>query len=746
MTGRDHTRHQPKTSARRGIWAAAAIAAALAAPGSAAAALPDGRVYEQVSPVLKYGNDAGAPSGAWKYATATADGNGLFYGSRGPMGDANQGMQEYTVGRRGPDGWTSRSALPKSVAPRPFLVAHEPQSVVPSNDLTKLLFDAGGTFVPDNPDTGNESSSGALNLVQPDGSVVWLTRPQIPNPDPAPGAIARNFLQPVGGSPDLSTVYFWSSPTLLPEDAARASSRLTAWGLYEYSEGTLKAAGTLPDGTQDPGGAAPASTGGYYRESNNFTTPEEVGNQVSADGSTLLFVSPDPGIDPSSAPPTQLYIRRAGHSTLVSHAADKTPAPHGALAVQTLNGGIRDFTAHQFAFGSSDGMKLVFQSVDALAAGAPDDASPKSYRYDVATDTVTYLPDVSGAVPGAASTVVASSDDGSRFMFGFPISVWDNGTIKTIAPGSANQLAPARATASGSVFVFSTDASIGGNNSGGFVQVYRYDVAQDKTTCLSCPPNGVVPSGDATLANQTNPGGSAHTGELIASRGMSAGGGRVFFQSPDALVSRDGNGQQDVYEWTPSGVSLISSGRSQNPSFVLDISASGDDVFFATAEGLRAADTDGGYDVYDARVGGGFPMLDVAECAGDACQGAVGGSLSLPAPGSARFSGAGNQQPPASEPEPSVKLKLGSRKVAKSTLTVTVTIARPGRVTVSGNGLRSASRAYARAGTYKLSVSLSTAAKRTLKSRHRLKLSARVGFAPQSGAASSVTFVLNAKA
>jgi hypothetical protein len=682
---------------------------------------------------------------------ATADGNGLFYGSRGAQGDAIRGLQEYSVGRRGPDGWASRSAIPNTSLARPFLVGHDPLSVVPSSDLTKLLFDAGGTYVPDNPDTGNNSTSGALYLARNDGSAVdWLTRPLITNPIPAPGAIARNLLAPVGASPDLSTLYFWSAPSLLPSDAARAAG----WGLYEYSDGTLKAAGTLPDGSQDPGGAAPASTGGYYRDTNNFITPEEVGNQVSRDGSTLFFVSPDPGPDPAVSPPTQLYVRRDGHSTLVSHAADGTAAPHGAAPVLTRNGpGVGVFNAHQFAFGSPDGRKAIFQSVDALASGAPNDSSLKSYRYDVATNTVSYL-------PGVAGTVVASSDDGSRFLFGpDSISLWDNGTIRAIAPGFAGQLSPARATASGSVFVFSTNVTIGGANTGGFVQVYRYDVGQDKTTCLSCPPSGIVPSADATLANETNVGdggGTSNTGELIAARAMSADGGRVFFQSPDPLVPKDTNRGVDylgyprgldVYEWTPSGVSLISSGRSSNPSLLLDIGANGDDVFFTTTEGLVPGDNDGSYDVYDARVHGGFAKVDVAApCIADACQGDVSGPPSLPVSGSSRLSGAGNQETPPAGRDPSAKLKLGSRTVGKSALEVTVTTARPGRVSVSGSGLRSASKSYAKPGTYKLTVALSAAARRTLKHTHRLKLSVRVGFTPQSGAASSVKFVLNAKA
>src|SRR5205823_14171721 len=80
------------------------------------------------------------------------------------------------------------------------------------------------------------------------------------------------------------------------------------------------------------------------------------------------------------------------------------------------------------------------------------------------------------------------------------------------------------------------------------------------------------------------------------------------------------NEVEDVYEWEQVGtgscqseereggcVYLLSSGTSPDPSFYLDNDESGENVFFTTRAGLVEGDTDGSYDVYDARVGGGFP-------------------------------------------------------------------------------------------------------------------------------------------
>ncbi|HST56061.1 MAG TPA: hypothetical protein VLJ42_09235 [Solirubrobacteraceae bacterium] len=734
--------------------AAALLATTLAIPVLARAdVLPDGRVYEQVSPVEKNGSDAGSLGvGAPVYSHATADGSGLLYGTRGPMGTVHRGIQAYAVGRRGSDGWSSESALPAGTLDRIFALTYSPYNLVPSDDLTKIMFTAFGSYGGENP--VSNTSAGLYMGNADDGTVDWLSQPRIANPVPAPGNIIKvsNF-EPVGGSPDLSTVYFWAGPTLLPADAARApfwdpndADSTVPWGLYQYSGGVLTSAGTLPDGTEPAGGAAPASSGRTERFVSNFTTPETTGHQVSRDGSTLLFVSPDPQANPLTGPhPIQLYVRRGGRSTLISHSPDGAAAPSGVVPVVAVNQSQRDLRAHEYAYGSADGKTAIFQSPDVLASGAPNDSAVKAYRYDVDTDTVSYLPGVAGA------TIVAASDDDQRFLFTDSetrIAVWDQGNIKTVASSPTPTriyLSPARSTATGSVFVFTTEVAIPGFNGGGFVQVYRYDTAQQQLTCVSCPPAGIAPSGSATLSNEDTVGNAVlPSGELVGSRGMSEDGDRVFFDTPDALVPDDANAKRDVYEWTPSGVSLISSGRSQDPSILLDNSANGNDVFFATTEGLDPDDRDLSYDVYDARVGGGFTRAErAAPCAGDACRGALSGPLLSPLPGtSGAFDGDREQVALVS----SVKLKLGVRKVLNGSLRIVVAVPLAARVSVSGSGLRGVGKAYTTPGTYTIKVPLTAAAKRNLKRRHRLKLSARVQFAPTSGAASSSTFTLTAKA
>jgi hypothetical protein len=153
-------------------------------------------------------------------------------------------------------------------------------------------------------------------------------------------------------------------------------------------------------------------------------------------------------------------------------------------------------------------------------------------------------------------------------------------------------------------------------------------------------------------------------GPSVDERGVSADGDRVFFDSRDPLVAQDTNTDSpevpcveevtcaqgwDVYEWENGVVYLISTGKSPRDSWLLDSSESGDDVFFATTEGLVPGDTDGGYDVYDARVPhpGDSPPAAVVPCEGSVCQGPPRVPSPLAVPASASFSGLGN---PVAEP------------------------------------------------------------------------------------------------
>ena len=150
---------------------------------------------------------------------------------------------------------------------------------------------------------------------------------------------------------------------------------------------------------------------------------------------------------------------------------------------------------------------------------------------------------------------------------------------------------------------------------------------------------------------------------------MSADGAYVFFQSAKSLVPGAVEGDTNVYEYHEGHVSLISDGhdgatyREEPVVNLLGTTESGSDVFFKTADPLVGQDTDTNADVYDARIGGGFPAPSAPqECSEGGCQGPLSTATPFAAPASATSAGSGNAQPlPGSRPSSHT---TGSRKLA----------------------------------------------------------------------------------
>jgi hypothetical protein len=123
-------------------------------------------------------------------------------------------------------------------------------------------------------------------------------------------------------------------------------------------------------------------------------------------------------------------------------------------------------------------------------------------------------------------------------------------------------------------------------------------------------------------------------------------------------------------------VSLISGGSALTNDFNPVITPSGRDVFFMTTQGLVPRDTENDLDVYDARIGGGFPPAPAErqECSGDACQGPLTNPVPLLVPGSVSQAPGGNfaapalttAKPKAKKPKKTKKSLKKHRKAKKS--------------------------------------------------------------------------------
>lgn len=673
---------------------------------SSVGGLPDGRVYELVSPANKYGNavpGAGGGEGpAEAYGNATADGNAVMYPGNGPLAEdssnGNTGFRPQPfVAERTSSGWVSRSVMPRG-APG-ILEADEnnntfaqlPAWIYPSADLSHFAFriEAADDASPDTFDLGdNFFLTGSNSFVEP----VWIGRPQTDD-----AVLGDNFseLAPAGGTPDLSTIYFSFEGKLLPEDASRVGR-----GFYEYTNGALHEAGVLPDGSISPLGAVPAAQAAAF---SGIINPAQFDNQVSADGSRAFFVSPDPSV----GAPVELYVRETApdgtkktvlisQSQLPGHIGE--PAPDGVAAVPTAeweSAALREGGpgSPSYVYASPDGSHAFFQSVDQLTSDAPNDGTSKQYVFDLDTGSLEYLPELTGSI-------VTMTTDGSWALFentstpSPELDRWvagpNGGTVIPIVklPGARVCgevcVGPARVSVDGSVVVFATPSPIVGFNDAEAENtavvpftsdnIFRYDVGSNELSCVSCPPLGIRPADEATISPfdqglvMNDPQGSSGQSGVVDVRGISSDGSRVFFSSPDPLVPQATDGKTNVYEWENDTIFLLSSGKSTEGSYFLDNSESGNDVFFSTTDELVKGDNDGAYDVYDARVPhpGDNPPPAAVPCQGDVCQGPPSVPALLGVPASASFNGLGNvEQPAVTARQPTAKKKVG-KKTRKS--------------------------------------------------------------------------------
>jgi hypothetical protein len=270
---------------------------------------------------------------------------------------------------------------------------------------------------------------------------------------------------------------------------------------------------------------------------------------------------------------------------------------------------------------------------------------------------------------------------GGRLAFVATLSEADNEDWLAL-PGHAH---PVQATPDGRFLVFGGVADLTPGDTSMQPQVFEYDALEQKLIRVSVGQAGYASgstSADAhgsVIPNQPyNESQKPTTAETDLA--VSADGSHVVFSSAGALTpaaeAAAAARAESVYEYRSVGsiangnVYLISDGTNALSASAIGLDASGSDVFFETADPLLAQDVDTQFDLYDARVGGGFPAPAApAGCEGEGCQGALSATPSFGAPGSVSVSGGANVPPPP-PPGPVVKPKAKpltrAQKLAKA--------------------------------------------------------------------------------
>jgi hypothetical protein len=612
-----------------------------------ASGLPDGRVYEQVSPVDKNESDVLAAGGV-----ASVDGDRVHFLSRGafagsPTALGADGLPYMAT--RGPNGWATESiAMPNG---RLTLGEAGYQGFTPdlSKGIVKWQDDsAAGPYDPSAPRGLNlymrnsasssfQLVSGTLNsLIETDTGLIW-------------------------GSRDFSNLAIDASTALTPDSPCSGGGDRC---VYEWDHGQLRLASILPNGTptqgtagqfpfrcnsehamsddgsrlfftSPPGFSDPSTTKLYVRENgvetHDLSLPERTApggasggaifyqSAEAAHGDRVLFITTNSLVDADTDSSRDLYLydftKPPGERlTLVSEDHD----PSGPQGAEVASGGVEHPLCGGFIGASEDLKRIYFAANNQIVAGEPDDPGPKIFLWDDTGEAphVSYV----GAVGSADSLI------------------WSAPSVYARA-GSARQ---ARWSADGRFLAFLSTARLTVFDNAHREEIYVYDAVTGSLQCASCRSDAFPAEGEIAFNGTFY--GTFPLNHLVKNVSDK---GQVFFQTSRGLVPRDSNGKSDVYEYENGRLHLISKGTGKSSSYFLDASPSGDDTFFVTADRLVGWDTDQNVDVYDARAGGGFPEPPPAPpaCEGDACQ----PPPSVPndqTPSSASFSGAASHGTP----------------------------------------------------------------------------------------------------
>ena len=420
----------------------------------------------------------------------------------------------------------------------------------------------------------------------------------------------------------------------------------------------------LPDGTAVPGSLAATASRGSTAEYEGV---------VSSDGSHVLFTYGG-----------ALYDRIDGQRTVQIDEKHGGPDPSGGGSFKTA---------------TSDGSKVFFLDESKLTAGStaaavePDlyecalgEGASKCALTDLTVAAGSEHADVLRVIPlgghdssyvyfvaegvlasntrefsnSEGKTVVEGAEPGKQNLY-----LWNGEKTVFIASGVSYQgrQGNEQTSSDGKWIAFESQKGLTGYD---FVEpkgvypineLFLYSAATEQLVCASCNPTGEAPVAGGGVARFSREHEEGYG--VFRERHVLTDAGQLFFETRDALVPSDTNGQLDVYEYEGGHVYLISSGTSSFGSNLEGASESGDDVFFRSNQALVPQDQrEGQIVIYDARVAGGFPepVSPPACTTADACRTAVPPQPSVyGAPASQTFSGVGNLAPPATKAKPKAK-------------------------------------------------------------------------------------------
>jgi hypothetical protein len=606
---------------RRLLGALAFLALALGtqAPiAGAAATTATGRAYELVSPADKNGFPVNwLPVFGGRQPTnvglnaAARDGETVTFTSWGTFAGSESSIAQNYRSRRTASGWVT---TPASSA----LNAHQPKILSPSlptwwaagYDLHEGVMQTSNSW---SPFDGNkfEPAPGAGDVYMRNAADEDVLISADEGGQAVGGFDSTYYPSYIAG--EGGQVLFQSQRHFVAADEGRTEG---TYNVYENDGSGARLVSVAPGG----GVADPACGASIPPEPSNLIPV--VSAPQSADGSRVIFqTSGSAGGGEflcSFLNPPQLYVRVDGKRTIQLSKSQRTePDPEG----------VREAS---FVGASEDFSRIFFTSREKLSDDANNPpGSQYIYEFDLESE------ELSVVVIDSQRAVAISADGSSLFFLGAgsegaeAIFRAREGTVTPVAASPFGPLQRSSASMAviasddGRSLVFSVNVNVTSYDSQETDQVYLWREGEP-LRCLSCneagagtPTNAHISTGNESTRTISEPRRYADS--------LTADGSLVTFDTGTKLLPNDTNGRQDVYEYDVEAdrLSLVTDGRSDQDAFLLGMSRSGRDVFFVTAAGLVSPDTDSGVDLYDARVGGGFPEgvnESVRSCAGEACQ------------------------------------------------------------------------------------------------------------------------------
>ena len=661
------------------------------------ATLPDCRAYEMVSPVDKNGGDIvtaldfGDPGG---FIQAASDGDAITYTSLTSFaGQPTSFRYNQYLARRGPQGWTTEGIHPpangKSLDPQP---GNYREFMAFTPDLCSAwLIDY------QDPPLVEGAAQDYPNLLRRDncapgaGSLEALTVPESP---PLSGSTSQNYVvekSVQATTPDGAHALFTARTQLTPEAAPCCTQQL-----YDRFAGKVRLVSVLPGGAPASGvpGSGDVVTGGGW-DGNLEGALSEDGERAywSFEGDIYLREHPGQGrvageCDGAGLNACTQTVSEGGIA--FGGALFWAASPDGAKALFSQQREVSNKSNNELRIydAESDSSQPIAADVRGVA-GQSDDLQRVYFISNAA------LPGAGANSPWGEEAIIGkpnlylweAGEGGGEVSFVATLLEGDLGEREQDATFEAYDLAAentyfraTRASAEGAALAFNSRAPLTDYDNTAAdgrpaVEVYRYDAGTDELTCVSCNPAGARPRTEELHEPYVKRSIEAHPTKVTAaawiptwehpthaSNVLSEDGERLFFNANDALVPRDANGAPDVYQWEAAGtggcsasspsyfpqrrgcIDLISSGQSPQKAEFWEASADGSDVFFTTARSLVSADP-GLIDLYDARVGGGYPEPDPkSECEGEACQ-SPPPPPRFDEPASGAYAGPGNVRP-----------------------------------------------------------------------------------------------------